>query len=42
LAVKMVIVRGGGGGSSTSTFFDDAAWKAMKKHVPEHAAFDAL
>jgi hypothetical protein len=39
LAVKRAIV---GGGSSSSTFFDDAAWKAMKKHVPEHAAFDAL
>jgi hypothetical protein len=24
------------------TFFDDAAWKAMKKYVPEYAAFDAL
>jgi hypothetical protein len=31
-----------GGGLSSSTFFDDAAWKAMKKYVPEYAAFDAL
>jgi hypothetical protein len=26
----------------SNTFFDDAAWKAMKKYVPEYATFDAL